>query len=51
MDDYACLPRDATPLAVMSRLGIDSIVTADDDFLRVNGLALLTSNPRILSPH
>jgi predicted nucleic acid-binding protein len=51
MDDYACLPRDAMHLAVMSRLGIDSIVTTDDDFLPVNGLALFTSNPRILSLH
>jgi predicted nucleic acid-binding protein len=51
MDDYACLPRDAMHLAVMSRLGIDSIVTTDDDFLPVSGLALFTSNPRILSPH
>ena len=45
------MPRDAMHLAVMSRLGIDSIVTTDDDFLPVNGLALFTSNPRILSPH
>jgi predicted nucleic acid-binding protein len=51
MDDYACLPRDAMHLAVMSRLGIDSMVTTDDDFLPVDGLALFTGNPRILSPH
>ena len=51
MDDYACLPRDAMYLAVMSRLGIDSIVTTDDDFMPVNVLSLFTSNPRILSPH
>jgi predicted nucleic acid-binding protein len=50
MDDYACLPRDAMHLAVMSRLGIDSIVTTDDDYLPVDGLTLFTSNPRILSP-
>ena len=49
MDAYACLPRDAMHLAVMSRLGIDSIVTTDDDYLPVDGLALFTSNPRILS--
>ena len=49
MDDYACLPRDAMHLAVMSRLGIDSIVTTDDDYLPVDGLTLFTSNPRILS--
>jgi hypothetical protein len=36
--------------AVMSRLGIESIVTTDDDFMAVNGLALFTSNPQILSP-
>lgn len=51
MDDYALLPRDAMHLAVMSRLGIDSLVTTDDDFLPVDGLALFTSNPRILSSH
>ena len=51
MDGYACLPRDAMHLAVMSRLGIDSIVTTDDDFLPVDGLTLFTSNRRILSPH
>ena len=51
MDGFACLPRDAMHLAVMSRLGIDSIVTADDDYLSVDGLTLFTSNPRILSPH
>jgi predicted nucleic acid-binding protein len=51
MDDHACLPRDAMHLAVMSRLGIDSIVTTDDDYLPVDGLALFTGNPRILSPH
>jgi predicted nucleic acid-binding protein len=51
MGDYACLPRDAMHLAVMSRLGIDNIVTTDDDFMPVDGLALFTSNPRILSPH
>lgn len=51
MESYACLPRDAMHLAVMSRLGIDSIVTTDEDFVAVDGLALFTSNPRILSPH
>jgi predicted nucleic acid-binding protein len=51
MDDYARLPRDAMHLAVMSRLGIDSIVTTDDDYLPMDGLALFTSNPRILSQH
>jgi predicted nucleic acid-binding protein len=49
MDDYACLPRDAMHLAVMSRLGIDSLVTTDDDFVSVDGLALFTGNPRIRS--
>jgi predicted nucleic acid-binding protein len=49
MNEYACLPRDAMHLAVMARLGIDSIVTTDDDFVPVDGLCLFTCNPRILS--
>jgi predicted nucleic acid-binding protein len=49
MDAHACLPRDAMHLAVMARLGIDSIVTTDDDFLPVDGLCLFTCNPRILA--
>lgn len=49
MDAHALLPRDAMHLAVMTRLGIDSLVTTDDDFLAVDGLRLFTSNPRILS--
>jgi len=49
MDTYACLPRDAMHLAVMARLGIDSIVTTDDDFVPVDGLCLVTCNPRILA--
>jgi predicted nucleic acid-binding protein len=49
MDRYACLPRDAMHLAVMTRLGIDSMVTTDDGFLPVDGLCLFTCNPRILS--
>jgi predicted nucleic acid-binding protein len=51
MDNLAFLPRDAMHLAVMSRLGIGSIVTTDDDYLPVDGLALFTSNPRILPQH
>jgi predicted nucleic acid-binding protein len=51
MDDHSCLPRDAMHLAVMSRLGIDSIVTTDDDYLSVDEVSLFTSNPRILSHH
>lgn len=49
MDRYACLPRDAMHLAVMARLGIDGIVTTDDDFVPINGLCLFTCNPQILS--
>ena len=49
MDRYACLPRDAMHLAVMTRLGIHSIVSTDDDFLPVDELGLFTCNPRILS--
>ena len=49
MEKYACLPRDVMHLAVMVRLGIDNMVTTDDDFLPVDGLCLFTANPRILS--
>ena len=49
MDRYAFLPRDAMHLAVMARLGIDGMVTTDDDFVPVDGLCLFTCNPRILS--
>jgi predicted nucleic acid-binding protein len=38
MDTHAFLPRDALHLAVMVRLGIDSIVTTDDDFLPMVGI-------------
>jgi predicted nucleic acid-binding protein len=48
MARYALLPRDALHLSVMARLGIDSIVTTDGDFMPVDGLRLYTGNPRIL---
>jgi len=51
MDRYACLPRDAMHLTVMTRLGIDSMVTTDDDFVPVDGLCLFTCNPQILPQH
>jgi predicted nucleic acid-binding protein len=44
------LPRDAMHLAVMARLGIDSLVTTDADFVAVNDLCLFTCNPLILDP-
>lgn len=49
MDSYAFLPRDAFHLTTMDRCGVDAIVTTDGDFLLVDGLQLLTCNPRILS--
>jgi predicted nucleic acid-binding protein len=49
MNRYAFLPRDAIHLAVMARLGLDGIVTTDDDFATVDGLCLFTCNPRMLS--
>jgi predicted nucleic acid-binding protein len=49
MARYALLPRDALHLSVMARLGIDSIVTTDDDFAPIEGLNLFTGNPRILA--
>lgn len=49
MSQYAFLPRDAMHLAVMARLGIDSIATTDDDFAPVDGLSIITCNPRMLS--
>ncbi len=49
MDRYAVLPRDALHLSTMDRYGADTIVTTDDDFLSVDGLQIVTCNPRILA--
>lgn len=49
MDAHTLLPRDALHLAVMVRLGIDSMVTTDGDFLPVDGLHLYTGNPQIIA--
>jgi predicted nucleic acid-binding protein len=49
MEDYSLLPRDALHLTIMTRHGIGSLVTTDEDFLSVDDLRIHTCNPRILA--
>jgi len=45
MGDYSLLPTDAFHIAVALENGINSFVTLDEDFLRVDGIIVYTCLP------
>jgi predicted nucleic acid-binding protein len=48
MNRYGLLPRDALHAAAVFETGIDTIITTDADFARVDGLHVYTCNPKAL---